>query len=185
MISLKEKRFGGSKMVKIMGCILIFISSVAFGFYYSEGFKKRLFQLNDMEDAVIQLQNEIIFTHEILSDVFMNISNKCSSPLNQVFIKISKDLSLNLVDNVYLAFLNAFNKYKIDLNLKTEDIEIALNLAKSLGECDIEGQKSIFNLTIDKIKKQIVQAEVITKKNVKMYRYLGFAFGTTIIILLI
>ena len=185
MISLKKKRFGESKVVKIVGCILIFISSVAFGFYYSERFKRRLFQLNEIQDAVIQLQNEIAFTHSILSDVFLNISNKCSSPLNKVFMKISKDLKMNLVDDVYLSFFNAFAKYKVDLNLKTEDIEIALNLAKSLGDCDIEGQKSIFNLTVDKIKKQIVQAEGIMKKNVKMYRYLGFAFGSTIIILLI
>lgn len=185
MTSLKKKQFGGSKVIKTIGCILIFLSSIALGFYYSEGFKKRLFELNEMEDAIIQLQNEIIFTHGILSDVFLNISNKCNSPLRQVFVKISKDLKMNLVDNVYLAFLNAFNKYKTDLSLRSEDIEIALNLAKSLGECDIEGQKCIFNLTADKIKKHIVQAEDIIKKNVKMYRYLGFAFGTTIIILLI
>lgn len=43
----------------------------------------------------------------------------------------------------------------------------------------------MFSLTLENLKKQIIEAEVSMKKNVKMYRYLGFTLGMIIIIMFI
>jgi stage III sporulation protein AB len=60
-----------------------------------------------------------------------------------------------------------------------------LDLAKSLGESDIDGQVNIFLFTINNLKKVISDAEISMKKNVKMFRYLGFSIGAMIVIMLI
>ncbi len=78
-----------------------------------------------------------------------------------------------------------FLKQREILNLKDEDIDVILDLSKSLGESDIEGQKAVFSLTIEDMKKQIKISESILKKNLKMYRCLGFSVGAVIVILLI
>jgi len=38
---------------------------------------------------------------------------------------------------------------------------------------------------LENLKKQIIEAEILMKKNVKMYRYLGFTLGTMIVIMFI
>jgi len=79
------------------------------------------------------------------------------------------------------AIQDNINKF----NIKKEDIDILIDLSKTLGESDIEGQKSVFNLTIDNIKKQINEADEIMKKNVKLFRYLGFTMGAMLVILIV
>ena len=56
-------------------------------------------------------------------------------------------------------------------------MNVILDLTKTLGESDIQGQSSIFSLTISNLKKQIKISEEFMNKNIKMYRYLGFSFG--------
>ena len=46
-----------------------------------------------------------------------------------------------------------------DISLKKEDINVIMDMARTLGESDIEGQKSILLLTINNIQKQIKEAE--------------------------
>ncbi len=74
---------------------------------------------------------------------------------------------------------------KSKLYLNSDDINVILDLSKTLGESDIQGQNSIFSLTISNLKKQIKISEEFMNKNIKMYRYLGFSFGAMLVIALI
>ncbi|WP_027624682.1 stage III sporulation protein SpoIIIAB [Clostridium lundense] len=172
-------------MLKIMGSLLVLASSTTTGFILSERFKKRTNQLKEMERGIHQLQNEIIYTHTPLPEAFYNIYQKSSYPLNEFFKIVSDMLQLNEVDSVYDGFKKAFKKMKDSLDVNKEDMNVILNLGKTLGESDVEGQKRMFVLTLENLKKQILEAEILMKKNVKMYRYLGFTLGTMIVIMLI
>lgn len=186
MILTKTKSFGGDSMyLKIIGCTFIFIGSSLIGFFYGENFKKRFSQLKEFEQALYQLKSEIVYTHNSLPDIFNNMIFKCSYPIKNIFIQVSDLLYENKVESVYEAFKKSFELNKEKLNLKKRDIDIILNLSKSLGESDIEGQKNILTLTLKDIKKQIDNAEVDMNKNVKMYRYLGFSFGVILIIIIL
>ncbi|KAJ51487.1 stage III sporulation protein AB [Clostridium tetanomorphum] len=172
-------------MLKFTGSVLVLISSVWIGFIFSERFKKRTFQLKEMERDIHQLQNEIIYTHTPLPASLFNVYEKSSYPLNEFFKIISDMLYSNKVDSVYEAFEKAFIEVNEFLYINKEDKDIILSLGKTLGESDIEGQKRMFSLTLENLKKQIIEAEVSMKKNVKMYRYLGFTLGMIIIIMFI
>ena len=67
--------------------------------------------------------------------------------------------------------------------MKNEDISAILDLSKTLGESDIEGQKRMFSLTLDNIKNQIEVSKIAMNKNLKMYRCLGFSLGAVIVII--
>lgn len=185
MILTVWKGCGKNSMLKAAGIIIIIISSTLIGFIYGESLKKRVFQLKEIEQAILQLQSEVLYNHSSLPEVFKNISNKCSKPIGQVFMYVSMLLYENKVDSVYEGFRIAINENKDKLNIKQHDIDIILDLSKSLGESDIEGQNRILNLTLENIKKQIVSAEIAMNKDVKMYRYLGFSFGAVIAILIL
>ena len=110
---------------------------------------------------------------------------KSKYPIRYIFEHASDSLISNKADSVYEAMKDAIDTNINKLNIKKEDYEIILDLSKSLGESDINGQKSVFNLTIENIKKQINEADEIMKKNVKLFRYLGFTMGAMLVILIV
>ena len=172
-------------MIKIIGCAVILGASTMAGFIYSERLKYRVFQLNEVERAIHQLQNEITYVHALLPDAFKSVAQKSRNPIKELFNKTGELLSGNEYDNVYEAMNSAMNTIKSGLNLNCDDINVILDLSKTLGESDIEGQKNMFTLTIGNLKKQIKMSEEFMKKNIKMYRYLGFSFGAMLVIALI
>lgn len=171
-------------MLKLIGSIVIIAASTLGGFIYAQSFINRVKELNEMERCIYQLQNEIVYTHTPLPEALTNVAAKAKEPIAGIFNKTSQELETNIYDNVYETFKNAF-KENNNLNLKNEDINLILDLSKSLGESDITGQINIFSLTMENLKKIIAQAEITMKKNVKMYRYLGFGIGAMIVIMLI
>ena len=177
--------FGGQTMIKIIGCAVILGASTMAGFIYSERLKYRVFQLNEVERAIHQLQNEITYVHALLPDAFKSVAQKSKNPIRELFNKTGELLSGNEYDNVYEAMNSAMNTIKSGLSLNCDDINVILDLSKTLGESDIEGQKNMFTLTIGNLKKQIKISEEFMKKNIKMYRYLGFSFGAMLVIALI
>lgn len=171
--------------VKVLGCLLLLISPTIAGFLYGDRFKNRVSQLKEIQRSIYQLQNEIIYTHTPLPQAFNNVSNKSTKPISDIFMDASKLLEENKVENVYEGFLRTIENNKDVIDLEKEDIDIILDLAKSLGNTDIEGQKSVFSLAINTLKKHIEVAELLCAKNVKMYRYLGFSVGAVLAILCI
>lgn len=172
-------------MLKAIGCILILGASTLGGFLCSEAFKLRVRQLNEIERSIYQLENEIIYTHTAIPEALKNVADKGVKPISDIFQMISSELYSNKYDSVYEVFKYAFEETKKDNNLKQQDVNVILDLAKSLGESDINGQVTMFSLTIENIKKLIKEAEITMKKNVKMYRYFGFCIGAVIVIMLI
>ncbi|MBC8059250.1 MAG: stage III sporulation protein SpoAB [Clostridiaceae bacterium] len=172
-------------MLKLIGCILILSASTTAGFLYSDNFKNRVSQLNEIQRCLHQLQNEILFTYTPLTESFLSVSTKSKYPVKHIFESASDSLITNKANSVYEAMKSAIDNNINKFNIKNEDIEILLDLSKSLGESDIEGQKSVFNLTIENIKKQINEADEIMKKNVKLFRYLGFTIGAMLVILIV
>jgi stage III sporulation protein AB len=164
---------------------MILSASTGIGFTYGEKFKKRTKQLNELQRCIHQLQNEIVYTHTTLPEATLDVSIKSTSPIKFIFEQVSSLLFLNKVDTVYEAFKNAITEQKYSLSLKKEDISIIFDLAKTLGESDIGGQERMFSLTLENLKKQIKHSEDFMKKNVKMYRYLGFSLGAMLVIILV
>lgn len=177
--------FGGQIMIKAIGCIVILGASTMAGFIYSDRLKYRVSQLNEVERAVHQLKNEITYMHALLPDAFESVAEKSKSPIKELFHKTSQLLCDNECDTVYEAMNTAMETIKGGLNLSSDDINVILDLAKTLGESDIEGQNNMFTLTIANLKKQIKISEEFMRRNIKMYRYLGFSFGAMLVIALI
>lgn len=172
-------------MIRIIGSIFIIGASTMAGYLMSNTYKKRFQELSEILRCIHILQNEINYTYTPLPEAFINISIKCKQPYDKFFGCIGEYLYSHEVYSVYEAFSKSFEKNKSNLNVKIEDIDIILDLAKTLGQSDVEGQKKIFSLTVDSLKKQIAAADSLMIKNMKMYRYLGFSMGAAIVIMLI
>jgi len=97
------KAFGGDSMniLKVIGCILILSASTTAGFLYSDNFKKRVSQLNEIQRCLHQLQNEILYTYTPLTESFYNVSIKSKYPIKYIFENASEALITNKAKSVY------------------------------------------------------------------------------------
>lgn len=164
---------------------MIIFSTTVFGFNYGEKLKRRTKELYEIQRCMCEIENQIIYTHTPLPDTLKNAAIKAKEPISSVLEQIYYMLEENKVYSVYEAFKSAFSDKIETLSLKDEDITIIMDFSKSLGESDVEGQRAIFSLATENIKKQIKISENVIKKNAKMYRCLGFSIGAVISILLI
>lgn len=171
-------------MLKIIGSMIVIVSSTIGGIIYANTYIYRVRELNEIQRCVLQLQNEIVYTHTALPEALLNIALKSKKPISNIFKNASLALESNVYDNVYEAFKSSMCKCS-ELHLKQEDVNVILDLSKSLGESDVNGQVNVFLLSMNNLKKLIGDAQVAMEKNVKMYRYLGFGIGAMIVIMLI
>lgn len=172
-------------MIKILGILLILISSTVVGFMYGEGMKKRVNELNELLRGVYILKNEINYMHSLLPEALMKVSEKCTGTIKKIFVDASTILLSNEEVDVYTSFKKSIDINKSNINLTKEDLSIFLDLTKSLGELDVDGHNDIFSLVTENLNKAIIGAESNLEKSIKMYRYLGFSFGAMIAIVLI
>lgn len=171
--------------MKIFFLVIIVLLSSLIGYLYGEGFRNRLNQLKELKRALIDFENDIVYTYTPLPESIESIALKAKSPISEFLNKISLKLKNNEVKNVYMAFSESINEHKKEMNLKDKDFEILLDLSKSLGETNIEGQIKIFNLAKEKLDSELLIAEDECNKNTKVYRYLGVSVGAMIAIFLI
>ncbi|MBT9832502.1 stage III sporulation protein AB, partial [Clostridium baratii] len=83
------------------------------------------------------------------------------------------------------VFKQEYKKNKEDYYLLEEDERILSDFFKSLGDLGIYGQDKMFDLVIANLKLNIKDAEIIAKKNTKLYRCLGVCIGAMIVIFLL
>jgi stage III sporulation protein AB len=165
--------------------IVIFITCSYLGFIYGESYKKRLEDLKECYKAILLLHNQIVFNNTPLPEALSLIANKVGEPYCSMFSIISSDLYDGKKEDVYEAFKDSYHEHEENIFLNKEDLKVICDLINSLGDSGVYGQEKIFKLTLGNLKTNIEEAEELSNKNRKLYRYLGICFGAMISIILI
>lgn len=172
-------------IIKQLCLLAILVLCGYVGFSIGGNFKRRWLNLIELNNALIFLQNEILYCYTPLPEALNRCSKKSKGIVGKIFKITSKRLAENYVDNVYIAFEDSINECEEETYFKKEDNEMILDFARNLGECGVYGQDKIFEFILERLKKQINIAEEECRRNQKMYRYLGISFGAMIAIFLI
>ncbi|MDV3428649.1 MAG: stage III sporulation protein AB [Bacillota bacterium] len=170
---------------KILGSVMIITASTYTGFYLGSKLIKRINELTELERLGTLLENEIVYSHTPLPQAIFSISSRQGNNIEKLFYKMYEKLSMNETDSIFDAVNLAVNENLRQLCTEKDDLKILLDLAKSLGDYDIEGYKKVFALYKIGIKNKISEAESKKNKNIKMYRYLGFSIGAAAVIMII
>lgn len=124
--------------MKLILLLSIVVICSFIGFSYGEEFLKRTNQLKELLRIVIELENEIVYSHTPLPECLKKIALKTKEPLKKLLEVVEEKLIKNEVLDVYDAFLRGINDEKENLSLKQEHYDIILDLSKSLGETSID-----------------------------------------------
>jgi stage III sporulation protein AB len=172
-------------ILKIMLIIVIFSLCASIGYIYGESFRKRYVILKESYKCITILENEVVFNNTPLPEAFMDIANKTKKPLSLLLSNVSENLIKGVENDVYSAFKNSYMNLDKEFFYEREDKSVLEDFVRSLGESGIYGQEKIFKLALNNLRINIDEAYELSKKNTKLYRYLGICIGIMISIFLL
>lgn len=171
-------------LFKLIGSILILVSSSFLGFYFSKECTKRPRELRELQALFQMFENEISFLSSTVTEAFSKLSNCYDSSTGFFFSGTVELLTSNSNINASDAWEMAVKENIKKTALKKEDEAIIISFGKILGASDLEGQISNIRLTLTQLKMQEQKAEELKEKNRTMYRNLGVLGGLAVVIIL-
>ncbi|MGL5649806.1 MAG: stage III sporulation protein SpoIIIAB [Clostridium sp.] len=172
-------------MFKYLWLILVFLFCSYTGFEIGRRYFKRYRNLVDANKYIVMLQNEVLYKNTALPEALIQMSFKSEGVFTDIFSKVSSELNFGEKYSVYDAFKEVYLSEKGNFYFEEEDEKIIGDFLKGLGETGIYGQEKNFEMAKLGIEKNIKEADEISKKNSKMYSYLGVLIGAMIVIFLI
>ena len=172
-------------VVKIILLTIVFLASMAIGFFISNRFSTRVRELEDIISALEIFETKISYTYDSLIDTFMYISENLKTKIYRIFFISAEHLRENKNMSAGDVFRNVVDEEKIFLELKDKDIEILKGLSVSLGQTDLENQIKNIRLVQQMLMTQLKDATEEKSRSYKMYRNMGVLTGLILIILLI
>ncbi|MGL4850046.1 MAG: stage III sporulation protein SpoIIIAB [Clostridium sp.] len=172
-------------MFKYLWLILVFIFCSYTGFQIGRRYFKRYRNLVDVNKYIVMLQNEVLYKNTAIPEALAEISIKSEDSFSLVLSKVSTELKLGEKQSVYHAFKEVYINEKNNFYFEEDDEKVIGDFLRGLGESGIYGQEKIFEMAKINVEKNIKEADEISKKNSKMYSYLGVLIGAMLVIFLI
>lgn len=171
-------------VIKLLGSILVLLSSGFLGYMLSTDCIKRPQQLRELQSLLQMFENRISYLSDVLTEAFDKVQ-KCSKSEAGVFFaaaceKLRTDRSLNAAAAWEASVRENIKKTALD----KEDEEILISFGKILGSSDLDGQIKNIRLTVEQLKMQEDKAEKSRSKNEGMYKSLGILGGIAVVIAL-
>jgi len=170
-------------LIQAGGAVLILGTSVMWGVYMATKSYYRIKDLREMKRAFSILISEIDYGQAPLSEAALNISEKCTAPVQRVFKSFGEGL-FGKVD-VYSLWGDVIEFMSEDSYFLAEDLEMFKSFGKTLGYLDAEMQIRNIEMQLDYINHTIDELEKIKGKSRKMYLSLGALSGLMTIIVLL
>ena len=138
-----------------------------------------------MSDALRQLEFDIDFLGITLAESFERIAFNFDGAVGQVFEYTAALMKKKKCSDFLNIWNSAISAYGGELYLRESDRSILAEFARNLGAGDRESEKNNIRAALMRLKLAEDEARCDEKRNVKMYRGLGFLFGVFAVIVLI
>lgn len=170
---------------KMVGGILVLLSSSFLGYILSRDCARRPQELRDLQSLLQMFENQISFMAEILADAFESICKNSSSTAAVFFEAAAGYLKSERGIDAGGAWERAVRENFRKTALSREDIGVLYSFGKMLGSSDLQGQIKNIRLARSQLELQEKKAEEYRAKNERMYRSLGILSGIAVVIILL
>ncbi|AGB40508.1 stage III sporulation protein AB [Halobacteroides halobius DSM 5150] len=168
--------------MKLVGTILIIISSTGLGFVVARQFILRSKQLKQIKLALELLQTEISYGITPLPQAFEKIASELDAPVDNFFVEAREGLKAG--QTAKDAWQQAVKKVISQTALGQTEEDVLLDFGCNLGQSTSDDQLRYLNLAQDHINNLHQEAITDQKEKVKLWRYLGVLGGLFIVILI-
>lgn len=168
-------------MAKVLGCVLIILSSTLAGAYLSEKLRQRRNFLKEFLSFLNSLKIQLRYSS---GDIFQTISLCGDFPMLNPLLSNIKEGNLN---NTSFKQLWAKSVCVIpkSFGLKKSDINALLDFGSTLGTTDTMGELSHIDLYTEIFKKALDNAQEDLERKSKLYKTMGFFLGTSVALMIV
>ncbi len=168
-------------MIKLIGFIIIVISSSKIGFDLSAKYICRVKDLKAFISVLEKIKNEIKFSNCVISDALVKASDVKSNTVSNLVAYISKK-----IEDGNIGPADAFGCYVNENTtfFEKNDMEEIYNFFSVFGSGDRDDEIKNISNTVDNIKSHLNEALENEKKYVKIFRTSGVLAGFLIAIIL-
>ena len=168
-------------MIKLLGFVVIVISSAKIGFDISLKYIYRVKELKAFLNMLEKIKNNIKFSNYVISDALINLYEVKSDSVNKMFDYISKKIENEKINpgDAFKSFLENNTTY-----FEKCDIDEIFGFFASFGSSDRETEIKNIDKTAEVIKSNLAVALENEKKYVKFFRASGVLSGFLIAIIL-
>lgn len=171
-------------IIKLLGSIIVLLSSGFLGYILSTDCKRRPQQLRELQSLLQMFENRISYLSEIVTEAFERINKSSKSEVGIFFASASEKLKSDRCMDACSAWEAAVRENIKKTALNKEDEEILISFGKILGSSDLDGQIKNIRLSVNQLNLQEDKAEQSRNKNEGMYRSLGILGGLAVVIVL-
>lgn len=172
-------------MYKIIGSIMILVSSTLVGLLTASKFKIRVQQLKEIRGNFQMIETEIFYTATPIIEVMEKVSKQSQKPLSNIYDDIAKKLKKREGESLGSIWKRVFEKRKDYTGFTKDDLETINFFGSILGTTDRLSQVKNAKLVQSQLIKLEEYAEKDFIRNEKLFKNLGILLGLVIVIILL
>lgn len=172
-------------IMKIIGCILVIISSTGIGFYFSSEMRSRIDDLKELKKLIGLLRGDIRYASTPLPEAINSIHRRHSGRFQAFFESVST--KLNELSGLTFSDIwkSATEKELANTSLNKKD-KLHLNqFGENLGYLDKDMQMNTIDLYLSQMEDEIKDLSKTAKEKAYIYNTLGIMAGIFITIVMI
>ncbi|WP_188694973.1 stage III sporulation protein SpoIIIAB [Pullulanibacillus camelliae] len=169
--------------MKLIGSLLIILTSTAIGRMYAKRYRDRPRQLRQLRSALQVLETEITYSLRPIGEVAAKLVHQIPKPVNQFFKLLTDELEKGLT--LQEAWKEAVGEFWPNTALKKNEQDILLQFGVTLGQSDRENQEKQIHLALTHLEREESEAREAQATYEKLWNTMGFLAGLLIVLLLI
>lgn len=173
------------QITKVVGCILIILSSTLMGFYCSNELKSRINDLKELRKLIVLLRGDIRFGSTPLPEAISAIARRHEGNFKGFLAKVSERLSERSGDTFSLIWKEAVEMELHTTSLYKKDKYHLIQFGENLGYLDKEMQLNTLDLFLAQLEEEIQESSKTAKEKAYIYNTLGIMAGIFVSIILI
>jgi stage III sporulation protein AB len=170
---------------KIIGCILVIVSSAGTGFFFSNEMKCRIEDMKELRKLMVLLRGDIRYANSPLPEAINSIARRNKGSFEAFLTEVSKKLhelsGLTFPD----IWKDAVEKKLANTSLKRKDKLLLTQFGENLGYLDKDMQINTLDLYISQLEDEISESSKTVKEKSYLYNSLGIMAGIFISIIML
>ena len=125
---------------RVVGAVFVFGGDVAIGITLAIRYRKRVFELCQLEHSLTFISGELKYRHLILADVFGQAAKHCGQVFVQWFIALEHALRKSNASSVREIWFSSLQQLSKSSHLRSSDLLILDSLGGTLGVVALDTQ---------------------------------------------
>ncbi|WP_167958845.1 stage III sporulation protein AB [Anaerosporobacter faecicola] len=171
--------------MKVIGAVLVILSTGGMGVYFSLILKERIKDLKELNKLILVLRGEIRYASTPLPEAVGNLATRTDGEFKRFLLAVEEELDKLEGRSFNDIWRGCVEKELLDTSLNKKDKLLLSRLGENLGYLDKEMQLNTIDLYITQIQGELDDAMDSVKEKVRLYNMLGVMAGIFITIILI